>query len=124
MNAQQKGPEVHEHPEASNEGPGQETSAREGTRTATKVNSIPVTVAMAFEEVPVHGRQMFQVLPGMPVTTAISHAACIVDSLREIASEGVHEGDGLSSRAAWLIDTNLAAVFALLTSIESAIEFR
>jgi len=80
-----------------------------------------VTVANEFEEVPVFNRNMFAVVPGMPAATAISHAACIVDSLREMACEGVSDG-GISERKAWLMDANLSIVFGLLTSIESAIE--
>ncbi len=80
-----------------------------------------LTQTVEFGEVPVHERNMFAVLGGMPVTTAISHAACIVDGLREMAHDGV-EANGISASAAWLMSENLDAVFALLNSVEGAIE--
>lgn len=76
-----------------------------------------VTDTFQFGEVPVHGRNMFSVLEGMPADVAISHAACVVDGLRELAHKGV-EANGIEPQIAWLMSANLDTVFALLTSVE------
>jgi hypothetical protein len=86
-------------------------------------HSVPeiVTGTCEFGEVAIHQRNMFAVLEGMPVATALSHAACIVDGLREMAHDGVEAG-GIGASMAWLMSNNLSTVFALLVNAESAIE--
>lgn len=76
------------------------------------------TEAMGFTEFPLHKKHLFSVVEGMPVDDAVSHAACIVDGLREMAGVGVQHG--ITERQAWLMEANLEAVLALLLSVENA----
>lgn len=80
-----------------------------------------VTRASEFREIPIHQRNLFAVLEGMPIETAISHASCIVEGLQELAHEGV-ERDGISGPIAWLMSENLEAVLAILQSVGTAIQ--
>jgi len=79
-----------------------------------------LTVACEYGEVPIHQHNMFAVLEGMPLDTAISHANCIIDGLREIAEDGV-QTDGINAAVSWLMGENLKTVAALLSSIQSAL---
>lgn len=76
-----------------------------------------VAIAQEFGEIPVHQRNMFAVLEGMPLDTIVTHATCIVEGLRKIAEDSV-QADGISTDVAWLMGENLKAVSALLSSME------
>lgn len=80
-----------------------------------------VTMTTSFGRDP-HPRQpLFQLQPGLPLEAVAVHASCVVDALREIANDGARS-DGLSPAKSWLIADGLDKVFALLSSIEQAIE--
>ena len=78
-----------------------------------------VTSTEAFESIPVIGKELLSVNAGTPIRFALQHASCIIDSLREMALEGVNNG-GISERSAWLMEANLSTAYALLISIERA----
>lgn len=80
-----------------------------------------VPVACEFGEIPVHQRNMFAVLDGMPLDTMVSHATCIVEGLREMAEDGV-QSNGIGANVSWLMGENLRTVSALLSTIEEKLK--
>lgn len=75
------------------------------------------TITTGFREIPVIGdKPLFQVAPGVPIGIALSEAACLADSLREMALQGVQ--DGIDETRAYLMEVVADAIGALCSACE------
>jgi hypothetical protein len=70
-----------------------------------------------FGELPVIAQSIYAVNPGIPTEFLFSEARCLVDSLAEVAGDGVKEP--MTSAAAWLLESNLRRLEALVHCIEA-----
>lgn len=95
------------------------------TPTKVKPGSALQTEAVPFLSYPsLDGKSLFQVMPGLPLIEAVRQISCIIDALQEITSAAVSNGEEISTRMAFLMDSHLEQVSALHQSVERAIEFQ
>ena len=70
-----------------------------------------------FGGLPVIGQAIYGINPDIPTEFLFSEAQCLIDSMAEVALDGVQEP--MSGAAAWMLESNLERVSALLYCIEA-----
>ncbi len=73
-----------------------------------------------FGELPAIGESIYAVNPGIPTDFLFSEAQCLLDAMAEVAGDGVHHP--MSEAAAWMLESNLRRLEALLGCIETQVK--
>lgn len=77
-----------------------------------------LTGRAAFGNIPVIKNDLFEVRAGINVDFATSTAACLAESIEQIASDAVQ--GGMSAEVAYLVAFTADAIGALMASVEGA----
>jgi hypothetical protein len=72
-----------------------------------------------FGELPAIGEAIYAVNPAVPTLFLFSEAQFLLDSMAEIASDGVRQP--MSAAAAWMLESNVQRLGALLGCIEAQV---
>lgn len=79
-----------------------------------------VTVSSGFRDIESEGKFLMQVENDLPLNLAVKELNCLLESLRELALDGVFSA-GVSERKAWLMGFCLDAAGGLGAAIEKSL---
>lgn len=77
-----------------------------------------LTIRAAFGNIPVIDNDLFEVRAGIDAGQATSKAACLAESIEDIATQAVQ--DGMTPEVAYLVAFAADAIVALMNSVDGA----